>query len=303
MALDMTRSETRSGFGERPPDPALVRLRDLIYQVAGIFQPDSKLHFLEDRCKRRMEATGARHLGAYYERLTLGSDREREMQQLLNEITIGETCFFRNQPQLDAFRHIILPNIIAEKKKVGFHQIRIWSAGCSTGEEPYTLAILLQPELQLRLRDFQVQVLATDLNERSLAKAQEGIYGQYALRNVSPHVLSRFFTAKGGDQYQVNDTVRQMVSFQRLNLLDDRRLMFLRGLDIIFCCNVLIYFDGSSKRRTIQHFFNMLQPYGYLFLGHAESLFGVNEDFRLIHLPGATTYTRSNRQLATPGVL
>src|SRR5215472_14740613 len=133
-----------------PPDPELIRIRDLIYQVAGIFQPDNKLHLLLDRCRRRMKEIKSQSLREYFNCLTVRPNRQAELVALLNEITIGETCFFRNQPQLDAFRQVILPKILEAKSKLPFRRLRIWSAGCSTGEEPYTLRILMLEEAQRR---------------------------------------------------------------------------------------------------------------------------------------------------------
>src|SRR5947199_5121423 len=132
------------GRPEGPPDPSLVQIRDLVDQVAGIFQPDNKLRFLEDRCVKRMQAVGVKSFREYYECLTIKPIRQAELIALLNEITIGETCFFRNQPQLDALRHVVVPKITEAKAKLPFRRMRIWSAGCSNGEEPYTLSMLLR---------------------------------------------------------------------------------------------------------------------------------------------------------------
>lgn len=282
----------------RSPDPYLIRIRDLIYQVAGIFHPDSKLYFLQDRCRRRMMTIKAASFQEYLEILTVRAGRERELQLLLNEITVGETNFFRNQPQLDALRKFILPELMREKERLGYRRLRIWSAGCSTGEEPYTLAIILLEALQARQEKWQIEITATDINEKSLARARQGLYASYSLRNVSRPILEKYFTPAEDGQHLVREAPRALITFQHLNLFDERRLMFLRGLDVILCCNVLIYFDAESKRRMIQHFYNMLQPNGYLFLGHAESLFGINDDFRLVHFPGATAYARSKRSLS-----
>lgn len=276
---------------EGPVDPELVRVRDLVYQVAGIFHPDNKLSLLLDRCKRRMKEAKAPTLHEYYACLTTRPTRHAELVALLNEITIGETCFFRNEAQLDALRQVVLPKIIEAKAKVPFRRLRIWSAGCSTGEEPYTLKILMLEEAQRRLKDWSVEILATDLNENSLEHAKIGRYSSYSTRNLTPYYRQKYFTPVE-DQLQLQAAVRSGVSFSRLNLSDNSRMIFMKSLDIIFCCNVLIYFDVSSKRRVIQHFYNNLLPHGYLFLGHSESLYGVNEDFRLVHLPRATAYVK-----------
>jgi len=285
----------RTGAGvDGPPEPELVRIREVIYQTAGIFHPDNKLGLLQDRCRRRMIELHVPTLGEYSECLTLRPNRQAELIALLNEITIGETSFFRNQPQLDALRRIAIPNILQAKANLPIRRLRIWSAGCSTGEEPYTLRMMMIEELSSLLKDWSTEILATDLNERSLAHAREAVYGNYSTRNLTPVYRGKYFNSQG-DKLQVSMLARSKVSFSRLNLSDDSRMTFMKSMDAIFCCNVLIYFDLASKRRVIQHFFNNLLPHGYLFLGRSESLYGVNDDFRLVHLPGTTAYVKGER--------
>ncbi|HTZ83590.1 MAG TPA: protein-glutamate O-methyltransferase CheR [Candidatus Acidoferrales bacterium] len=293
----MTAAAQPTLMPDGPPDPDLIRIRDLVYQVAGIFHPDSKLRLLRDRCERRMKELKTQSLHEYFDWLTIRPQRQAELVALLNEITIGETCFFRNQPQLDALRQIVFPKILEAKAKLPFRRLRIWSAGCSTGEEPYTLGMLILEEAQKQLRDWTIEILATDLNERSLAHAKNAVYGTYSTRNVTQYYRQKYF-APSGDQLQVQQPVQALVNFSRLNLSDDSRMIFMKSLDVVFCCNVLIYFDLASKRRVIQHFYNNLLPHGYLFLGHSESLYGVTDDFRLVHLPGATAYVRGERSAA-----
>ena len=275
------------------PEPDLVSIRDLIYQVAGIFHPDNKLSLLQDRCHRRMTELKVATLREYFECLTIRSIRQAELTALLNEITIGETCFFRNQPQLDALRRVVIPKIIEAKCDLPIRRLRIWSAGCSTGEEPYTLRMVLLEEAADRLKDWNIEILATDLNERSLAHAKHAVYGSHSTRHLTPTYKERYFLPYG-DQFQVSQRVRTNVNFTRLNLSDDSRMTFMKSLDAVFCCNVLIYFDLTSKSRVVQHFFANLLPHGYLFLGQSESLFGINDDFQLVHLPGTTAYVKGN---------
>ncbi|MGC2474160.1 MAG: protein-glutamate O-methyltransferase CheR [Candidatus Sulfotelmatobacter sp.] len=291
----MTAAPTHSTLAsEGPPDPDLIRIRDLIYQVAGIFHPDTKLPLLRDRCGRRMKELKTISLREYFEQLTVRPTRQVELISLLNEITIGETCFFRSQAQLDALQQVVIPKIIEAKAQLPIRRLRIWSAGCSTGEEPYTLSMVLQEEAQRRLKDWTVEILATDLNERSLTHAKNAIYGNYSTRHLTQYYRQKYFNPVA-DQLQLQASVRNSVSFSRLNLSDDARMMFMKSLDVVFCCNVLIYFDLASKRRVIQHFYNNLLPHGYLFLGHSESLYSVNDDFKLVHLPGATAYIKGDR--------
>lgn len=279
-----------------PPEPELVRIRELIYREAGIFHPDNKLRLLRERCGRRMKNLGVETLRQYFECLTVSPIRQGELIALLNEITIGETCFFRNMAQLDALRRIVIPNILETKGKGPQRRLRIWSAGCSTGEEPYALRMSLLDEAEGKLEGWIVEILATDLNQRSLAHAKAALYGKYSTRNVTPVRQQKYFLPFG-DQLRVNPMVRANVTFSRLNLSDDPSMSLMKNMDIIFCCNVLIYFDLLSKQRVIRHFFNNLLPHGYLFLGHSESLYGVSQDFRLVHLPGTTAYVKVESSL------
>jgi chemotaxis protein methyltransferase CheR len=247
-----------------------------------------------------MKVVGARTPREYLDFLTARPNRDSEMRNLLNEITIGETCLFRSMPQIDALRKVVIPSLAEAKKKLAFTKLRFWSAGCSTGEESYTLAMILLEETQGLLKGWTFEVMATDLNDRSVAKAQEGVYNDYAVRNVPAEFMKKYFTKVGSD-YRVADSVKTHITFSRLNMLDDSKMLFMRGLDVIFCCNVLIYFDGKSKTRTIQHFYNALLPNGYFFLGHSESLFGISEKFRLVHFPGATAYWKSSEPTTKAG--
>jgi chemotaxis protein methyltransferase CheR len=292
MSNEATLLKDETVAAECLSDPAWIRIRDLIYQVSGIYQAENKFYLLVSRAVRRMKVVGAHSPREYLEYLTARTNRESEMRNLLNEITIGETCLFRSLPQVDALRKVVIPSLAESKKKLAYTKLRVWSAGCSTGEEPYTLAMILLEETQTTLKGWTFEVMATDLNDRSVAKAQEGIYNDYAIRNVPREYMKKYFT-KSGSEYRVADCVRPYITFSRLNMLDDSKMLFMRGLDVIFCCNGLIYFDGKSKTRTIQHFYNALLPNGYFFLGHSESLFGISDKFRLVHFPGATAYWKA----------
>ena len=276
--------------GQDVNDPAYLKIRDLIYQISGIYQPQEKLYLLASRCARRMSVVNAKSPSEYLEHLTVRSNRDAELRFLLNEITIGETYMFRSPPQLEALRTVIFPPMIESKGKLGFKRLRIWSAGCSTGEEPYTLAMFLLEESEHSLKGWTFDILATDLNDRSLEVAKAGIYGDYALRNVTDSQRRKYFKPVDDKKLQVTDQLKSLIRFDRVNLSDDSKMVFLKGMDIVFCCNVLIYFDLSSKRRVVQHFYSNLLPNGYLFLGHAESLYQVDDAFRLVHLPGTTAY-------------
>jgi chemotaxis protein methyltransferase CheR len=270
-------------------DPALVKLRDLIYRISGIYHPEIKFYLLATRARRRMVALKSPNFSDYLDHLMARPNRDAEMRNLLNEITIGETYFFRSAAQGDALNKIILPKLMGMKAKQNFKKIRIWSAGCSTGEEPYTLSILFMEHLGLKGKEWSYEIVATDLNDNSIVRCKEGVYGDYALRNLTPDRRQKYFVPEGNN-FKVNEQVRAAVKFERLNLQDQTTMLFMKGFDLIFCCNVLIYFDGPAKKRTVDHFFNGLIPGGYFFLGECETLFGIYEQFRLVHFPGTTGY-------------
>lgn len=271
-------------------NPAYLKIREVIYKVSGIYQPDEKLYLLASRCARRMAVVKANTPAEYLEHLTMRGSRETEMRLLLNEITIGETYMFRSPAQLEALRNIIIPQITKTKGAMGFKRLHVWSAGCSTGEEPYTLAMFLLEESAKQLAGWTFDILATDLNENSLAAARAGIYGEYSLRSTTDVLRKKYFKQHDDKRLQATGQLKSLIRFDRVNLSDDRKMTFLKGIDLIFCCNVLIYFDLASKRKVTQHFHSNLLPGGYLFLGHAESLFQVDDRFHLVHFPGAIGY-------------
>jgi chemotaxis protein methyltransferase CheR len=275
-----------------PADPIYLKIRDLIYTISGIYHSQEKLYLLTSRCARRMLALGVATPAEYLEHLTIRGNRAAELRLLLNEITIGETYMFRHPAQLDALRNVVIPQILEVKNFIGLKRISFWCAGCSTGEEPHTLAMFLLEEKEKLLAGWSVDILATDLNDNSLEAARAGIYGEYALRNTTPILRRKYFNDVGDKKLQANDLLKSQIRFDRLNLSDDSKMVFQKGIDVIFCCNVLIYFDLASKRRVVQHFFSDLLPGGYLFLGHAESLYQVDDSFRLVHFPGTTGYRK-----------
>lgn len=276
------------------PDSAHLKIRDLIYRISGIYHSEQKLYLLVSSCSRRMSAVGVVSPPEYLDRLTVSADRDAELRLLLNEITIGETYMFRHPAQLDALSTVILPQVMQGKTALGLKRLRFWSAGCSTGEEPYTLAMFLLEER--RLAGWTFEILATDLNTRSVEASRAGIYGDYALRNTTEALRKKYFKDAGNNKLEVTEALRSHIRFDRVNLCDDSKMVFLKGIDVIFCCNVLIYFDLASKKRVVQHFYTNLLPGGYFFLGHAESLYQVDDSFRLVHFPGTTAYWKP-----TPG--
>ena len=273
-----------------PVDPVYRQIRDLIYNVSGIYQLEEKLYLLGEACSRRMKEVGIATPRDYWETLTAVAGPGSELRSLLNEITIGETCLFRSQPQLDALRKVIVPEFLRQKGKQATKKLRLWSAGCSTGEEAYTLAMSMLEEREGLLKGWQVEIVATDLNDRSVETAQAGIYGDCAFRNTADHFKRKYFVPIGEGKFRVRPEVRKLVTCGRLNLKDDSAISAMAGVDVIFCCNVLIYFDGPSKSRVVEHFFDNLNFGGYFFLGPSESLFRLSDRFHLVHFPGTVGY-------------
>ena len=290
MSVDLAKEKYAAPAAPNADDPAYLKIRDLIYRISGIYHSEQKLYLLVAGCKRRMSAGNVAGPSQYLDHLTTRPNRDAELRLLLNEITIGETYMFRHPAQLDALRNVILAQVMEGKSAIGVKRVRVWSAGCSTGEEPYTLAMFLLEEKQLAGWNFDI--LATDLNSNSLETARAGIYGDYALRNVAEPLRRKYFRDAGNGRLEANDLLKSHIRFDRVNLSDDSKMVFLKGIDIIFCCNVLIYFDLASKRRVVQHFYTNLITGGYLFLGHAESLFRVDEAFQLVHFPSTTAYRK-----------
>src|SRR5271157_4696829 len=293
MPIEIAKVKPAVTPDSNPGNPAYLKIRDLIYRISGIYHTEEKLYLLTSRCARRMDALGVASPSEYLEHLTTRGNRTTELRLLLNEITIGETYMFRHPAQLDALRNVILPQILQLKNFVGLKRLRFWCAGCSTGEEPHTLAMFLLEERDKMLAGWTWDILATDLNDNSLEAARAGIYGEYALRSTSDAMRRKYFKDVGDKKLQANDLLKAQIRFDRINLRDDSKMLFQKGMDVIFCCNVLIYFDLASKRRVVQHFYSNLLPGGYFFMGSAESLFQVDDSFRLVHFQGTTAYWKA----------
>lgn len=265
-------------------------LRDFIYNLCGMYFHTTKKYFLESRLTKRMESTGTKSAMDYYALLKSPRGSE-ELRFLLDEVTTNETYFFRCVPQLNAIETKFLPEIIEAKSKMGFRKLRIWSAASSSGEEAYTLAMILQEKRATVLKDWIIEIIGTDINETVIAQAKEGIYNAYSVRNVPDNYKKKYFREEGG-KFILSPELKKFVTFNKMNLYDDTKMVFMKSFDFIFCANVLIYFDLASKSKVVQHFYNNLQPYGYFFVGQSESLHGVNDKFKTVHFPGGFGYKK-----------
>ncbi len=291
MGLD-TSINIQKGPSVKISDKDFEILRDHIYTICGIYFHTSKKYFLESRLLRRMEATGCKSCTEYYQYIKSPQTGVTELKHLFDEVTTNETCFFRNIPQLTALENKFLPEVVAEKSKIGFRKLRIWSAASSSGEEPYTLAMVLAEKRTTLLKDWIIEIVGTDINETVLSQAKEGIFNSYSIRNTPEFYRKKYFKEVGNGNYNLTADIKKYVNFSFLNLYDDNKMLFMKSFDFIFCANVLIYFDTSSKSKVVQHMYNNLQPYGYFFVGQSESLHGVNEKFKTIHFPGGFAYKK-----------
>jgi chemotaxis protein methyltransferase CheR len=274
------------------PDGVHLRLdefhliRDLVSAHAGIYFGDEALPIVERRLRERVEALGLVSFGEYYRFLRLSIGGGAELDEALDLLTNNETYFFREDYQLRALRDEVLPGIARTK---GQKVLSVWSAGCSTGEEAYTLAIVLA-ESRL-FGGWQVRVYGSDISRRCVAAARRGVYGPSAFRTTPPETRRSCFVDRP-DGAHVCDTVRALCHFGHLNLMDAERVRLIGRVDIVFCRNVLIYFDQRSRKRVIDMLYERLLPGGVLFLGHSESLLNVSTAFELLHLREDLVYRK-----------
>ncbi len=279
-------------------------LQTLVYQECGMYFDARRTHFLQDRLQRRLRKCRIDSFYSYY-RLLISTEGRRELSLLLENLTVNETSFFRNKAQLALFHKHILDEIIRRKQERGDHQLKVWSAGCSTGQEAYTIAMLVADALayhQLRMPrpgdtvwpkplvppPWKVEVPASDINYSVLRAGQEGIYSEHQMSSVDYNYRLRYFD-KVGERYAVKKAIKELVHFDFHNLKTE----FLpQSNDIIFCRNVMMYFDEAEQRRLVEKFYRCLTPGGYLLVGHAESLLGLTDKFAMVYRENGTAYKR-----------
>jgi chemotaxis protein methyltransferase CheR len=262
-------------------------LRDQIYRRSGIWFNDSSKYLLQKRLSPRARELNFDSFQKYFYFLQYDPRADAEFDQIFDLVTTNETYFFREPAQLQAFIEEIVPDVLSRKS---VKKVRIWSAGCSSGEEPYSIAILLQESGWYQHAAFEI--FASDINQQVLSKARKGQYRESAFRATDPKLRERYFTREADNSWRVNDEVRNRISFGRLNLYDEARVSLLGHLDVIFCRNVIIYFDDASKKVVVTNFHNRLHDGGYLLLGHSESLISLSAQFKLRHLKHDMVYQR-----------
>jgi len=265
---------------------------------------ERRTHFLRDRLQRRLKECHIDSFYSYY-RLLISNQGKEELSRLLENLTVNETSFFRNKAQLDLFHKFILDDILQKKQVRRDYTLRIWSAGCSTGQEPYTIAMLIADALayyylrhSLPLPEFsprplvpppwRVEVMASDISYSVLRAGQEGKYSELQMQSVDYSYRLRYFD-KVGDRYAVKKAVKELVHFDFHNLKTE---YLPQRNDVIFCRNVMMYFDEAEQKRLIEKFYRCLNVDGFLFVGHAESLFGLTNKFAMVHRHNGTAYQR-----------
>ena len=271
-------------------DEQFRRFRDLIARRSGIYIHAADRDALRGHLLARMGQSGATSFADYLRRLGPSSEGE-EFQALLNLVTIQETYFFRDQAQFMALQRYVLPELVKARSRMG-EPLRIWSAGCSTGEEPYTIAMVLAESIA-GVASPPPYILATDVSQGALAVARRGIYGERSLRSTPEHYRERFFT-RDGETYILNGAIKEMVEFRPFNLMSTPYPGARGpGWDVIFCRNVTIYFKPETTKAVVRRFYESLWEGGYLFTGFSESLRYLSRDFLTIQVGGVFLYQRS----------
>jgi chemotaxis protein methyltransferase CheR len=274
-------------------DAEFTQLRDFIYEKSGIYIGDNRKYLLENRLANRIKQLNLKSFNEYYYFLQYDPKKQQELNKLFEVITTNETSFFRNPPQLKVFQDKVLPQVLKAQRDKGSKSLRIWSAGCSTGEEPYTLAIILHEALKSEINQWNIKITANDLSEAVLMAARRGLYNEYALRTTPPDIVKRYFT-KQDIKYTVTPEVKRLVSFGQINLSDRAQLKRIERSQVVFCRNVIIYFDEEMKKRVISSLYDNLLPGGFLLIGHSESLHNITRAFKPEHHPGAIIYRKSD---------
>ena len=268
-------------------------IRDFISDTCGLYFDDNMHYKLEDRLNRRLKIHHMKDFREYYRFLRYSEERNDELREIMDILTVNETYFFREQEQLAAFSKEILPELKERNKDK--KKINIWSAGCSTGEEPYTIAMLIIEDGGFN--GWKINILGTDISERVLKAAREGVYKKNSFRTTNLYFINAYFQKQLNEDQKISDKVKRLVTFSHLNLFDILKIKLIGEIDVIFCRNVLIYFNRDARENVIENFHETLVEGGYLLLGHAESLINISTAFRLQHLKNDIVYQKPVKPL------
>jgi len=266
-------------------------IRDEVYRQLGIYFEDSKVAFIQKRIEKRMETLRMDSFADYGFLLRFGDKKGHEIQALANLITTNETYMFREFEQLQAFADFCLPMILKPLEKANDRRLRIWCAGCSSGEEAYTLAIILQ-EVMHDWRTWDLKIRATDVDQVRLDMARRAIYDERSVKEVPPEYFDRHIKPLPAGYFGIKPETTKLVEIEHLNLSDRMAMRAMRSFDFIFCRNVLIYFDDASRKAVVDHFYNSLKPGGFIFLGHSESIGRISTAFKLMRVGEHLVYRK-----------
>jgi len=269
---------------------AFEEWRKFIYDLCGIYFQDNKKYLLESRLQKRIKHLNLETFEKYLKYIKISAKREEEKKQLYEAITINETYFFRNQPQLDALVSTIIPEMM-KNKPGGIQRIKIWSAASSSGEEAYSIAMMLNEMVLPKYPNLKVEIIGTDINYAVIETAKNAVFKEYSIRNTPPIYLKKYFE-KVDNTYVLDPKIKSMVSFKVLNLYDDNAIRMMEKSDIVYCANVLIYFDLQSKIKVVNNLYNNLNSDGYLFIGYSETLHGISKAFKLVSFPKTIGYKK-----------
>lgn len=272
-------------------DDTFRQLRGYIYELTGIYFQDNKKYLLEGRLGKRLQLLGVTTFEDYVQLIKYGQRRNEELRHLYEAVTINETFFFRNEPQFEALEQVLIPDLVARKRSLGKPKIRVWSAASSSGEEAYTIAMIYLERLKPRYPDLEIEIVGTDINQAVLETGRRGIYRDYSIRSMPKHFLNTYFHGENA-RYHLHDEVKKFVRFEYMNFADQLKMRQMQNFDIVFCCNVLIYFDLKSKTQVISNLYNSMTKGGYLFIGYAESLHGISTAFKLVNFPKTVAYKK-----------
>lgn len=284
--MDAQAQATNIGYGD------VLRFKNLILERSGQAFPDSRLAELEAGVKRAFAASTCRDYDEYYRLLLDPVNGAAELERLINSLTVNESHFFRDAAQMEAIRSRVLPDIIERRHFI--RTIRIWSAGCSTGEEPYSIAMLLR-DLLPDLEDWSVTILATDINTQALNKARVGLYTDSSFREERAKQMRTRFFIRRENRYEIVPEIQRMVTFKQLNLAEDDFPAYETNtmlMDMVICRNVTIYFPNDLTRKLAGKFYNALAENGWLIIGHSEHALGIYNQFQIHNMPDAILYQR-----------
>jgi chemotaxis protein methyltransferase CheR len=265
-----------------------LKFREFFYRKTGIQFEDSKRYFVDKRLVERIEATASGTFRAYFTMLRFQASGE-EVQALTNAMTVNETYFFREEYQFKCLVSSLLPEIVKTKKPGS--TLRIWSIPSSSGEEPYSIALYLT-EYWPDIAHWDVELISSDIDTAILKKARAGIFSPRSVQNLPANLLYKHFKRQPDNEYQISDDFREAVEFTRVNLSEAAETRHYRGFDVIFCRNLLIYFDDLSRQKAAEAFYDALNPGGFICLGHAESMSRITSLFRVRKFPEAIVYQK-----------